>query len=229
MDYEQKYKNFVERLMKAKEDNDIADERYCCVIDELIPEPQEEDERIRKEIISYIKSSGAVTNPNWIAWLEKQGDKAFSVERVFTEAGIKPAYKDGNSWCVLIGENIQEGICGFGETPKDAYVNFLKELWGKAFEQKTSEWSEDDNAKIEFLCNLIKRNISEGTYSFGDGAKNGFVSKQEAIKMLKSLKPQSQWKPTKQQMEAIRQAAEQNRASEIGNILDNLLVEIETM
>lgn len=106
-----------------------------------------------------------------------------------------------------------------------SWINWLK----RQVEPKTSEWSEYDNAKIEFLCNLIKRNISEGTYSFGDGAKNGFVSKQEAIKMLQSLKPQSQWKPTKQQLEAIRQVAEQNRASEIGNILDNLLVEIKNM
>lgn len=208
-------------------------------LETLIPELKEsEDERIRREIIADIQKYHPCWKlykdyTSWIDWLEKQGNKAFSIERVFAEAGIKPAYKDGNSWCVLIGKNIQEGICGFGETPKDAYVNFLKELWGKAFEQKTSEWSEDDNAKIEFLCNLIKRNISEGNYSFGDGAKNGFVSKQEAIKMLQSLKsrvqPQPAWKPTKQQMEAIKQAAEQNRASEMGNILDNLLVELKNM
>lgn len=284
MDYEQKYKNLVERLMKAKEDYDIADERYCCVIDGLVPEL--EDERIRREIIADIQKYHPCWQlykdyTSWINWLEKQGNKAFSVERVFAEAGIKPAYKDGTSWCVLIGKNIQEGICGFGETQKDAYVNFLKELWGKAFEQKTSEWSEDDNEKIEFLCNLIKRNISEGNYSFGDGAKNGFVSKQEAIKMLQSLKsrvqpqpksewsdedegivsrimtdlencesewgsnkeeekdwlkslkgrvqPHPAWKPTKQQMKAIKQAAEQNRASEMGNILDNLFVELKNM
>ncbi len=54
-----------------------------------------------------------------------------------------------------------------------------------------------------------------------------------AEKWLNSLKdrvqPHSAWKPTEEQMEAIKQAAEQNRASEIGNILDNLLVEIKNM
>lgn len=29
--------------------------------------------------------------------------------------GIKP-FKDGNQWCFLYGENIQEGVCGFGDT-----------------------------------------------------------------------------------------------------------------
>lgn len=29
--------------------------------------------------------------------------------------GVKP-FKDGNQWCFLYGDNIQEGICGFGDT-----------------------------------------------------------------------------------------------------------------
>lgn len=33
-------------------------------------------------------------------------------------------YKDGNQWCVLWGENIQEGICGFGDTPFKALLDF---------------------------------------------------------------------------------------------------------
>ena len=32
-----------------------------------------------------------------------------------TALGIKP-FKDGNMWCFLYGDNIQEGICGFGVT-----------------------------------------------------------------------------------------------------------------
>lgn len=35
-------------------------------------------------------------------------------------------FKDGNQWCVLLGSNIQEGICGFGETPYKAILNFNK-------------------------------------------------------------------------------------------------------
>ena len=41
--------------------------------------------------------------------------------------GIKP-FKDGNSWCFLYGENIQEGICGFGETIFDAALDFYKTI-----------------------------------------------------------------------------------------------------
>lgn len=43
-------------------------------------------------------------------------------------AGMKKPYKDGNQWCILKGENIQEGICGFGDNIEDALVAFLKDV-----------------------------------------------------------------------------------------------------
>ena len=33
-------------------------------------------------------------------------------------------YKDGNRWCALLGENIQEGIVGFGSSASEALQNF---------------------------------------------------------------------------------------------------------
>jgi hypothetical protein len=35
-------------------------------------------------------------------------------------------YKDGNMWCALYGENIQEGIAGFGKNPNEALCNYNK-------------------------------------------------------------------------------------------------------
>ena len=38
---------------------------------------------------------------------------------------LKPKlYKDGNKWCCLLGENIQEGIVGFGESPYKAVIDW---------------------------------------------------------------------------------------------------------
>lgn len=38
---------------------------------------------------------------------------------------LKPVLKrDGNQWCVLYGKNLQEGICGFGESPHKAIMDF---------------------------------------------------------------------------------------------------------
>ena len=34
--------------------------------------------------------------------------------------------KDGNMWCALLGENLQEGVAGFGPRPADAMWAFDK-------------------------------------------------------------------------------------------------------
>lgn len=39
-------------------------------------------------------------------------------------------YKDGDKWCALYGDNIQVGVCGFGETPEKACWDF-DEAWTK--------------------------------------------------------------------------------------------------
>lgn len=36
---------------------------------------------------------------------------------------LKPV-KEGNQWMVLLGETIQDGICGFGDTPIKAVLDF---------------------------------------------------------------------------------------------------------
>lgn len=41
-------------------------------------------------------------------------------------------YMDGDQWCARLGENIQEGVCGFGDTPEKAVSDFNKKwLWTK--------------------------------------------------------------------------------------------------
>lgn len=41
----------------------------------------------------------------------------------------RPAlYPDGDQWCALYGDNLQEGVAGFGDTPADAMEAF-DEAW----------------------------------------------------------------------------------------------------
>ena len=38
---------------------------------------------------------------------------------------LKPRiFIDGNQWCVLWGENLQNGVVGFGKTPMEAVCDF---------------------------------------------------------------------------------------------------------
>ena len=33
-------------------------------------------------------------------------------------------FRDGDQWCVLYGDNLQEGIAGFGDTPRAAIIDW---------------------------------------------------------------------------------------------------------
>jgi len=37
-------------------------------------------------------------------------------------------YEDGNEWCALAGDNLQEGVCGFGAEPVEAMRAFIAAL-----------------------------------------------------------------------------------------------------
>lgn len=41
-------------------------------------------------------------------------------------------YKDGGAWCALYGENLMEGVVGFGDTPAKAAHDFDVEWLGKS-------------------------------------------------------------------------------------------------
>lgn len=139
---EQKAKAYDEAIERAKGLLSIgnADARDHKLVLSFFPELKEsdegEDEKIRKNLISlfqkdYGKNSSAlfagIKVKDILAWLEKQGEQKSTAEEVLIKAGLKP-YKDGNQWCILVGDNIQEGICGFGDTIEDALYNFLKEI-----------------------------------------------------------------------------------------------------
>ncbi len=39
---------------------------------------------------------------------------------------------DGNQWCALYGDNLQDGVAGFGDSPSDAMIDFDK-AWFQKF------------------------------------------------------------------------------------------------
>ena len=43
---------------------------------------------------------------------------------------------DGNQWCALYGDNLQDGVAGFGKSPADAMWDFDKN-WNAAIKE---EW-----------------------------------------------------------------------------------------
>jgi hypothetical protein len=46
---------------------------------------------------------------------------------------------DGNKWCALYGDNLQDGVAGFGNSPELAYEDFDKQ-WSKELPLSSSKF-----------------------------------------------------------------------------------------
>jgi len=62
---------------------------------------------------------------------------AVEAEEMNLMAILKPRiFIDGDYWCVLYGENLVEGIAGFGDTPRKAVWDFNK-AWDKTIPENS--------------------------------------------------------------------------------------------
>ena len=89
MDYEKKYKEALERArIEYKNEQSKGNIWVCENLSTIFPELLEsEDDRIRKELIEFVKSRGGFKQ-EYIAWLENQGHKsADKVEPKFKTCG----------------------------------------------------------------------------------------------------------------------------------------------
>ena len=50
---------------------------------------------------------------------------------------------DGDQWCALYGDNLQDGVAGFGKSPEAAYLDFDRE-WVKGLPARTTASKEKD-------------------------------------------------------------------------------------
>jgi hypothetical protein len=69
-------------------------------------------------------SEQAVLNAQWNAAQEAQiTEQARRAPSVLMQPRIS---LDGNQWCALYGENLQDGVAGFGDSPEKAMSDFDK-------------------------------------------------------------------------------------------------------
>ena len=174
-----------------------------------------EDERIRNWLIKYFGqykdycpfSDCPVDTNQILAYLEKQKDYISSIDAICLSAEIPKPYKDGNQWCILKGDNIQEGIVGFGTTQEDALVDFIRNVSiDKQKEQKPVERDEYTEMLFDELESYILYDKE-----FNDEQKKW------RIERLKSLRSYYHWKPSEEQMLALQDAI---RWKELNHIED---------
>ena len=84
-------------------------------------------------------------------------------------------------------------------------INWLKSLKDRIQPQLKQEWSEEDENNILFLTSIIEECFKdkEKITLYSDTVCANFT-KEDVIDRLKSLRPQSHWKPSDEQMDALR-------------------------
>lgn len=216
------------QAVKAKMDYYESDKRLRVALETLIPELAEsDDERIRKHLIKHFSNK---SKEEWngmpikdiLAYLEKQKEhretctkflakilkhSAEGFRNVLKKKGID--YIPTEAFWTNTARTFSEQECNeFYKWMDDMTMEIVTEEtpeYKKGFkdgldaskkEQNPAEWSEEDENAITTAiraCRYMTENFENSTKQYED-----------AIERLKSLRPS--WKPSEEQMEALRTA-----------------------
>ena len=230
-DYKKKYKEALDNFKKIKAANKDNKE-LVDFIEYKYPELKEsEDERIRKEIIQSIQDNMCVIHKDkCIAWLEKQGGQkpAWSEEdeKIIKElsniivANSKNNYLGHYYTPDLItklqslrhsskllnqewSEEDEQMINDIIEAIDEQYdvsdyqemVNWLKFIKERVQPWPKREWSKEEKARIDKIIDVLDWAEEKGRISYSDW--------EDYVCYVKSLRPQSTWKPSDEQMKAL--------------------------
>lgn len=177
-------------------------------IEQSKQEWSEEDKNMLKWVIGYLEnkmlntpiSEERTACKNAIAWLEEklkgeqkpawdEGDEVM-VNSIISFCNFKVNAEKGNEGVVAASRNI---------------LFWLNKLQYRVQPQPKQEWSEEDEKMIESIIDTINTAISEcDVDDIGAKARFSLEKERDWLKnRLKSLRPQSQWKPSDEQMEAL--------------------------
>jgi len=186
----------------------------------IIPELKEsEGERMVKFIKNQLFNIKKTITENYeldakltkaIAWLEKQGEQ-------------KPAWSEEDE------DIINKILCicddfakSFEISPASTKVikedvdkidNWLKSIKGRVLPKQ--EWSKEDTEHLNSICATLKEKANERPFDMPS-----YYDKQ--IDWLKSLRPQPQWKPSDEQMDALETAVSSLQSTALESLYNKL-------
>ena len=209
--------------MDHKYEEALERARKGMPIDEIFPELKEsEDERIRTRLIALVEAFGQGKYKNeMLAYLEKQKEQKFidyphvpgwrknrdgnkpelkhSV-LMLTTHGVAEGEWLGEKWyqyrwsCKLKDNEILYWIHLSDLTQLEKEDEIIEK------EQKPAEWSEEDEQWLESIIKDYDDSLVKD--------KDHAAIIEIKIDFLKSLRPQPHWKPSEEQMEALKLACE---------------------
>lgn len=175
------------------------------------PELKEsEDEIIRKELIEFVKSRGGFKQ-EYIDFLEKQGEHKPEIKYIYPKFRvgdvIEPAKPNGSYIPVRV-KCIGKGgyYCESDDRKAVSSIPICNENEYVLTEQKPT-WSEEEENLFDLLSACVCYYINDPNLEYSKREK---VSKEIVpfIEMLKSLKPQTHWKPSEEQMDYLKKVYE---------------------
>ena len=142
--------------------------------------------------------------------IERNGDRVYwagDLESIFPE--LRESEDERIRKAVIDFFSLQDDNTTYSLIPKKDILAWLE----KQKEQKPSEWSEEDEHRK-----------SDAIY-FLETAKKHYASTLEieaTISWLKSLRPQPHWKPTEEQMKALKLWAQRSDAKKLISLYNDL-------
>lgn len=83
---------------------------------------------------------GAAQDRSVAAFEERRAAEARNRPSMLLRPGLSI---DGTQWCALYGENLQDGVAGFGSSPEEAFVDFDR-AWAAPLPAARSEAAKGD-------------------------------------------------------------------------------------
>lgn len=204
MDYKEEYQKALERAKKG------------LPIDEVFPELKgSEDERIRKRIrlcLDECVHSDIIRDyerDECLAYLERQKERqpaewSEEDEKIF------------NSLCTVLHG-------GLSSIPTEKFISWLK----SRLSQPQKEWSEEDEKMLQHIVSDLRefRDCETDEELISDYEDEISWLKNR----LKSLRPQPRWKPSEEQVEALKNSAYGTYQNGDGPALRELYEQLEKM
>jgi len=210
-----KYNEALERAKKLQETCDNPSVVGWC--EYIFPQLREsEDEKIRIGLIEFFRDWGKTRSYCWniyipdiLTWLEKQGEQkpANKPQRIISAEAKeamydKPWSEEDENHIIGISQTIFGAVKHnvIGHKTGDMQIDWLRSLKERV-QQPKQEWSEEDERNLEGIIDEIEANKAQAP-DYDLATYDRFLS------WLKSLRPQNRWKPSDEQLEALRIAAE---------------------
>ena len=202
----------VHNSAKSDKENGVTDKitEYTVQLTETIfPELKvNDDERIRKHLIGvvelYYGNTDEQEKKDCLAWLEKQCGQKPAEEVNGEDYGI-----DGLYHAQRILERTLGKVDGYqsddGILEHKCAITAVKKL----YEKKPTEWSEEDEGFLNLLLAIFTNEHPNGVFSTDNITvfKGNCVTSNRIITWLKSLKERYTWKPSDEQIDAVKSTA----------------------